>query len=125
MTEIRELILMSLAGILAFACAFAIYSLVAPPFTDAEIQQSFVDTWEVNAIITTASLAIVLVAGALSALLSWRGSRVAKRISVASVALSVAAACLLVLSHATLTERTTQLTGQEFGGILGLGLGPL
>ncbi len=68
---------------------------------------------------------VVLAVGALSALLSWRGSPLAKRLSVGSVALSLATVGLLVLSHAALTERTTKLTGQEFGGILGLGLGPI
>ena len=125
MTEIREVILTTFTGLLTLACVFAAYSLVVPPFTDAEIQQSFVDTWGISAIITAAGLAVVLVAGALSALLSWRGSRLAKRLSIASAALSLAAAGLLVLSHAVLTERTTALTGQEFGGILGLGLGPI
>ena len=125
MTELREVILVSFAGLLALVCVFAIYSLVAPPFTDAEIRQSFVDTWEVNAIVTAAAVAVALVAGVLSALLYWRGSRLAKRLSVVSVALSIAATGLLILSHACLTERTTRLTGQEFGGILGLGLGPI
>ncbi|ODU58013.1 MAG: hypothetical protein ABT02_15720 [Comamonadaceae bacterium SCN 68-20] len=125
MTDIREFVLVSFFGLIAFVCAFVIYSLVVPPFTDAEIQQSLVDTWQVNAIITTACLVVVLAVGALSALLSWRGSPLAKRLSVGSVALSLATVGLLVLSHAALTERTTKLTGQEFGGILGLGLGPI
>jgi hypothetical protein len=125
MANIREVILVSFAGLLAFACAFSIYSLIFPPFTDAEIQQSLVDTWGVNAIITTAGLAVALPAVALSALLSWRGTRLAKRLFITSVMLSAATAGLLVLAHATLTERTTRLTGQEFGGILGLGLGPI
>jgi hypothetical protein len=125
MPEIREAILVSFVGLLVFACAFAIYSLAFPPFTDAEIQQSFVDTWGVNALITTAGLAIVLLAGVLSALLIWRGTPLAKRLSIMSVTLSIVATGLLVLGHAKLTERTTMLTGQEFGGILGLGLGPL
>ena len=125
MTKIREVILVSFSGLLAFACAFAIYSLIFPPFTDAEIQQSLVDTWGVNAIITTAGLAVALLAIALSALLSWRGTRVAKLLFITSATLSAATASLLILGHATLTERTTRLTGQEFGGILGLGLGPI
>ena len=125
MSEIREVILVSFAGLLAFACTFAIYSLVVPPFTDAEIQQSFVDTWGSNAIFTKAGLAVVLPAGALSALLGWRGTPLAKRLSITSVVLSIATAGFLILSHAMLTERTTRLTGQEFGGMLGLGLGPI
>lgn len=125
MKEIREVVVVSLAGFLALVCAFAIYSLVVPPFMDAEIQQSFVDTWGINALVTTAGLVIVVVAGALSASLGRRGTRLVKRLSLTSVVLSVAAAGLLVLSHAMLTERTTRLTGQEFGGMLGLGLGPI
>lgn len=125
MTELRELTIAIFAGLAACICAFAIYSLLIPPFTDAEIQQSFVDTWEVNAVITAVALVVVLATGALSALLSWRGSRLAKRISIAGVVLSVSAAGFLILSHSALTERTTQITGQEFGGMLGLGLGPI
>jgi hypothetical protein len=125
MAQLREVILSSLAGLLALACVFAIYCFLVPPFTDREIQQSFVDTWQVNAIVTSVALSIVVPAGVLSALLSWRGTRLAKRLGLVSVSLSAVTVALLVLSHAALTERATRLTGQEFGGILGLGLGPL
>jgi hypothetical protein len=125
MTQLRVAILIGFIGLFAIIGVFAAYSLVFPPFTDAEIQQSFVDTWGVNAIITIVGLAVVLSAGGLSALLSWRGTSLTKRLSIAAVMLSITAAGLLILAHAALTERTTKLTGQEFGGILGLGLGPI
>ena len=125
MTELREVLLASLAGLLAIAFAFAVYGFLFPPFTDHEIQQSLVDTWEVNAIVTTAALALVLPASVLAALLIWRASRLAKRLGIVSIALAIFTTVLLILSHAALTERTTRLTGQEFGGALGLGLGPL
>jgi hypothetical protein len=125
MADIREVTLIGFAALLASLCAFAIHSLFFPPFTDAEIQRSLVDTWGVNTIITTAGLAVAFLAGTLSILLSWRGTRLVKHLSITSVTLSAAAAGLLVLYHATLTERATMLTGQEFGGILGLGLGPI
>src|SRR5690606_11471591 len=97
MTELRVAILVGFIGLFAIVGALAVYSLAFPPFTDAEIQQSFVDTWGASAIITIAGLAVVLPVGALSALLSWCGTSLAKRLSVAAVTLSIAASGLLVL----------------------------
>jgi len=125
MTELREVLLSSLTGLLAIVCAFALYGFFFPPFADAEIQESFIDTWQVNAILTAAALGISVVAGALSALLSWRAKGLSKTLAVAAAALCVISVGLLFFNHAALTSRTTELTGQTFGGAFGLGLGPL
>jgi uncharacterized membrane protein len=122
MAKPREMILASTAVLLAIACSFAVYGFLVPTFTDHQIEESLSDTWEVSAIFTIASLAIVLLTGLVSVALGWRGSRSAKRLSIVSVALSLLTAVLLVSSHATLTERASKLTGQEFGGAFDLGL---
>ena len=124
MSELREILIASLTGLVAIVLALAIYGFLVPPFTDLEIQESFVDTWQVNALFTTAALAVALPAGVLSALLSWRGSRLSKLLAAWSIVLTVLATLVLVANHAELTKRTTRLTGQEFGGLFGLGLGP-
>ena len=125
MTELREVLLSSLTGLLAIVCAFAFYGFLFPPFTDAEIQESFVDTWEVNAVLTAVALGVSVVAGALTVLLSWRAKGLSKTLSLAAMALFAMSVGLLLFNHSALTTRTTELTGQTFGGAFGLGLGPL
>ena len=124
MSELREVILASLAGLLTLILAASAYLVFGESLTDSEIRQSLVDTWQVNAVLTFGALCIVVPAGLVAALLSWRGTRLAKRLSMTSVGISILTVGLLIGSHALLTERTTRLTGQHFGGLLGLGLGP-
>ena len=123
MSELREIILASLAGLLGLSLVVCAYFFLGSPITDQDIQQSIVDTWEVNATLTLGALCIVAPLGLLAALLSWRPSHLAKRLALACVCLCILNVVLLVGNHAVLTERTTRLTGQHFGGFLGLGLG--
>ena len=125
MSELREVILASLAGLLALSLAVCAYFFLGSTITDQDIQLSIVDTWEVNATLTFGALCIVVPLGFLAALLSWRPSHLAKRLSLACACLCILNVFLLVGNHALLTERTTRLTGQHFGGVLGLGLGPI
>ena len=120
MTRLREVALVYLVVILAIVCILAVYEIFFPPYTDAQIQASFVDTWEVHALGTAAILLLVLMAAVVAPALAWGCSRLGKKLAVVSVALAGTSAALLITSHAALTERTTALTGQSFGGFYGL-----
>ena len=125
MSELREVLLVTIAGLLAISLLVFAYLFLGQTFTDAEIQESIVDSWEVNATLTAIALAIVIPLGLLAVPLLWRPTLLAKRLAIACAALCILNVALLVGNHAVLTERTTRLTGQHFGGALGLGLGPI
>ena len=120
MTRLREIALVCLVVILAIVCILAGYESFFPPYTDAQIQENFVDTWEPHALGTAALLLLVLVAAVVSPALAWGCSRFSKKLAAVSVALCATSTVLLVASHVSLTERTTALTGQTFGGFYGL-----
>ena len=107
-------------ALLACAFVFAGFGLLFPPSSDREIQASFVDTWEAHAFSTAVILSALSAMGVVSALLAWGGSRGAKRLAIAAVAFSISSAALFLAAHIELTERTTRLTGQTFGGFYGL-----
>ena len=125
MSELREVLLVSLAGLLAIALAVCAYFFLGSTFTDQEIQQSIVDSWEINATLTVIALFIVIPLGLLAAPLCWRPTRLAKRLALTCAVLCILNVVLVVGNHVALTARTTRLTGQHFGGIFGLGLGPI
>lgn len=119
MEQVR-VVFLSIALVLAtLLCAYAAYDQLFPPYTDAEIQRSFVDTWEVSALVIAFALVLVALLALLSALLRWGGSSRAKRLSTISLCLASVAGGLLIASHIALTERTARLTGQDFGGFYG------
>jgi hypothetical protein len=120
MEQVRVVLLSIVLALVALLCAYGAHDFFFPPYTDAEIELSFVDTWEVSALITALALVLLAPLTLLSALLRWGGSALAKRLSSISLALAIVAGGLLIASHIALTERTTRLTGQDFGGFYGL-----
>lgn len=120
MSYLRYSLLASLVAFLVIVFRFAAHDYFYPPFTDAQIKASFVDTWEAHAVGSVAILILVLFATCISAALAWGAARLAKRLAGTALALGFADAVLLFASHASLTARTTALTGQTFGGFYGL-----
>jgi hypothetical protein len=120
MSYLRYSFLASLIAFLTGVLCFAAHDYFYPPFTDAQIKASFVDTWEAHAVGSVAILILVLFATCISAALAWGATRLAKRLAGTALALGFADAVLLFASHASLTARTTALTGQTFGGFYGL-----
>lgn len=120
MSYLRYSLLASSVASLAIVFCFAAHDYFYPPFTDAEIRASFVDTWEAHAVGSVAILILVVLATCISAALAWGATRLAKRLAGTALALGFADAALLVASHVFLTERTTALTGHTFGGFHGL-----
>lgn len=120
MSHLRHSLLIASVVFLTAVLCFSAYEFVYPPFTDAEIKASLVDTWEAHAVGSVAILILVLLGACLSATLAWGATRLAKRFAVSAVALGLADAVLLIASHVSLTERTTALTGHTFGGFYGL-----
>jgi len=120
MSYLRHSLLIASMAFLAGVFCFAVDVYFYPPFTDAEIKASFVDTWEAHAVGSVAILILVMLATCISAALAWSATRLAKRLAGTALALGFADAVLLVASHVSLTERTTALTGHAFGSFYGL-----
>ena len=120
MHRFRTASLLAIIAMLLVVGGFAINGLLNPPYTDQQIQASFVDTWEVEAWSTTALLVLLAIAVALSLALAYRGANLTRRLSTMAVLVAVLAGVLVCSSHVALTNRVTQLTGQTFGGFYGL-----
>jgi hypothetical protein len=106
---------------LVVLCLQAAAGLVIPPYSDEEIRSSWVDTWEVHAWWTILVVGFSALVAALGLPLAvWGRELATRRFARLVVALCVAAAILAVASHATLTSRTTRLTGQTFSRFYGL-----
>ena len=103
-----------------------IQDLLNPPFTDNQIADSLVDTWDPEAIVAFAILALLVIGLGLSVFGAYRaGPGRVRHLAIASIVLAFVASGITLQNHAALTQRTTRLTGQSFGGFFGLGLGPL
>jgi hypothetical protein len=86
------------------------------PFTDQQIRNSFIDTWEASAWYTMIGLVVLGITSlaAVAVLLSSRKS-LFRMLAVATLILAVLAAMLGYLNQSTLAKRTTELTGQPVG----------
>ena len=101
--------------------ALGVYEWVVPPYSDEEIRDAMVDTWEPYAWFTLFSIGVlgivVFIAGVVAILVHRRDIRLT---AAAAIALAVGGALMAYRNHAALTERTTELTGQTFGRFNGL-----
>ena len=120
MTSNRSIFLLFLILALLAIGAFGAHDLLVPPFTDEEIQASFVDTWEPSAWLTLFLLAVISTALVLSLVLACFSSGSARRLSVFASVVAVLSGALVLSAHASLAERVTRLTGQTFGAFYGL-----
>lgn len=59
MEQVRVVLLSIVLALVALLCAYDAYDFFFPPHTDAEIELSFVDTWEVSALVTAFALVIL------------------------------------------------------------------
>ena len=94
------------------AVALSLYSLLAPPFTDAELRENFVDTWEAHVLGGMLVLAVYCVGLLMAAVgvLVGKGSRAMFSWSCGAFLL----ACLLeIASLELLTRRTEGLIGHD------------
>ncbi len=104
------------------ACVYGVHEWVYPPFTDEELR-NFVDTWEPSSWFTMFALVamgIILVIALPVAIVVNR--QPTRWVAASTALLSVTGALLFYRNHAELTHRVTELTGQTFGGINGLGI---
>jgi hypothetical protein len=120
MYRIRTASLIAAIVLLLTIGVYAVHDLMQPPFSDAEIRASLVDTWEVEAWSVVLLSAVVVPVLVLGAVLTRRGNRTSRQLAWATVALAVVAEGAILASHVSLTERTTTITGQHFGGFYGL-----
>lgn len=87
------------------------------PISDARIQASLVDTYEASAWGFFA-VCLLATAGIAAAILTRLGAQspVRRRIAVVQIVLLLACVALVGWHHQQLMQRTTDLTGQTFGG---------
>jgi hypothetical protein len=115
-----RIVLLLLTCIIALGVALFTL-LTAPEYTDEEIRQSFVDTWEPSALVTYLVLCVLAFFALLALVVGIFGKGPAERLlATAAILLTLGAAALEYRSHEILTERTTAITGQEFGLCNGL-----
>lgn len=111
------------AFVLVFALAglvLGIYEWLSPPFTDEQIRDSTLHTWEVARSTMRVFGIVFLGLGLVCLALARRGEGFARVLGQMA-----AAACLITLvvflrNHVALTQRAAQLTGQDFGPLFGL-----
>lgn len=110
--------------VLAFALLALLlgsYEWAYPPFTDAQIRESRVDTWEVATSTTRVFAIVFLGLGSICVVLARRPAFGAAR----PMAWLAASACLLAVllfmrNHVVLWQRVVRLTGEELGPLFGL-----
>ena len=106
-------------ALMAMALGFREWS--QPPFTDAQLQASLVDTWEVATSTTRVFAFVFLGLGAICVVLARRATDARTRIAAYLAALfSLLTIALFLRNHIVLTQRAAALTGQEFGPLYGL-----
>lgn len=94
------------------AILFASGNLVDPPFTDAELQENFVDTWEAYVLGGTLILGLFSVGLLTAGIGCWFGEQNRSFFLMAFVAFAVALV-LEFVSLERLTQRTEVLLGHE------------
>ena len=101
--------------------ALGVYEWVVPPYSDQEIRDAMVDTWETYAWSTLFCICVLgvvaIVAGVVAIFVRRRDIRLT---AAAAIALAVGGALMAYRNHAARTDRTTALTGQTFGRFNGL-----
>jgi len=106
--------------ILAALCLIQLSGLRHSTYSDHEIEQSIVDTWQVSAHVTMLLVGVELMSVVVTVTIAlWRGNLRRQKVLIA-LFLLVASSCMAIHKHARLTQRTTALTGQHFGPFLGL-----
>jgi cytochrome bd-type quinol oxidase subunit 1 len=117
----RTIALYIVVSVVSGVLVYAAYALVHPPYSDYQIKASIADTWQAEAFFTFVLLIAIALTALLSLVFRWRsGDRRIRRLSALAVLLCTSSSALLIYSHIVLTERTTRLTGQSFGGFYGL-----
>src|SRR5262245_52306998 len=106
--------------LLLLACVVAVgsslFTLLTPDYTDEQIRQSFVDTWEPSAVVTLVVLSVLAFFALLALVVGiFTKGRAERLLAAAAILLTLGAASLEYWNHSTLTDRTTAITGQQFG----------
>ena len=118
--EVMRVFFAILFAVAGFLAVYAARDLIRNPYTDRQIQESMVDTWEVEAIYTLIVIGTVILISIVVLILAITQRGAIRRLGFAIVMVSVLAGVLQVASHAKLTSRTTRLTGQTFSRAYGL-----
>jgi membrane protein required for beta-lactamase induction len=120
MGGIRALRVVVLAITCLIALGVILLILMTPEYSDDQIRESIVDIWESSVVVTFAILCVLGFFALLSVIAGSLARGAERLFAVAAVLLALGAGTLAYHSHATLTYRTTELTGQVFGPCSGL-----
>ena len=96
-----------------------VWQILSPPYSDAQIAASLVDTWQPHAFVTGVVLALLFVAGCVAAFCLF-ASRHLRRTSWVALLAIVLAICTQFAGHVLLSHQATRVTGQTFGALYGL-----
>ena len=118
--QVRVTLLACLNLILVAVCVYGAMGVFAPSYTDQGIRASLVDTWQVEALFTSASLVLLAFAFVAAIIFALRGNTRVRLLASLAVLLAVSAASLVVAGHVILTNRVVGITGQTFGGFSGI-----
>jgi len=91
--------------------------MLVQPYSDEDIRQSLVDTYDASAL-NFIAICIVALLGVGCGLLARVASKtpIRRRVALLQVGVMLAAIVSAAYGHHRLMQRTTQLTGQTFGG---------
>ncbi|MEO8670675.1 MAG: hypothetical protein ABI411_05120 [Tahibacter sp.] len=121
MAQFRAILLWVLTFLLVLLCGVAVWSALSPPYSDREILESVVDTWEAETMFTAVFLVLLFGAAGLAAFFGFAGRETSgRRLAVLAFFLAIISAGLQLFNHAALADRVTQLTDQHFGTFYGL-----
>lgn len=88
-------------------------SLVWPPFSDATLQASFVDTWQPQAMYYLGAFWVVVASMIVALVLARLGRGKSRRVSAVTVGLAIGAILLLHYNDAQLAQRASHVTGLQ------------
>jgi hypothetical protein len=114
---------LSLIAIFIIAGALAIegaWQVLVPPFSDAQVAASLVDTWQPHAVFTNVVLVLLFFAICFVVAVQMLGGPKLRGLAYAAlVALSIAGGTQ-VAGHIALSHQVTRVTGQALGPMCGL-----
>ena len=114
-------LLLAVSVIVSLAIAVGgVWQLLSPPYSDAQIAASLVDTWEVHALTTSFALVLLSVLACITlAICMFSGKRLRLAACVAFFVISAGIGVQLA-AHVVLTHQVARVTGQKFGPLYGL-----
>ena len=98
----------------------ALIEIFIPPFTNAELKSSLIDTWEVHTLYSVAAMAVLALLGGASTLLALFSATRGRALAVISISLCTVSFLMVAAQNSILTEQAATATGENLETILGI-----